>query len=255
MTRSIFKSPALAALALALATSTMAVAPASATKTSLNMGMVLQPPHLDPTAGAPAAIDEVVYSNVFEGLTRIDRNGAVQPGLAESWTVSDDGKTYTFQLRSGVKFHDGTDFDAEDAKFSLDRARAEGTENAQKALFTGIATVEVTDPATLVVTLTNPAGNFLFNLGWGDAVMVAPESADNNKTTPVGTGPVADAAIEKAVARAMDLTPRGLREHLSLNKPVYQRTAAYGHFGRAPDADGGFSWERTDLGDALKSGL
>ena len=70
-----------------------------------------------------------------------------------------------------------------------------------------------------------------------------------------GTGEVENAAIEQAVARAMDLTPRGIREHLDLNRPVYQRTAAYGHFGRAPDADGGFSWERTDLGDALRAGL
>jgi S-adenosylmethionine synthetase len=70
-----------------------------------------------------------------------------------------------------------------------------------------------------------------------------------------GTGDVMDAAIERAVARVMDLTPRGIREHLSLNRPIYQRTAAYGHFGRTPDADGGFSWERTDLGEALKAGL
>ena len=70
-----------------------------------------------------------------------------------------------------------------------------------------------------------------------------------------GTGEVGDAVIENAVARAMDLTPRGIREHLSLNKPIYARTAAYGHFGRAPEADGGFSWERTDLADALKSNL
>ncbi|WP_299743433.1 methionine adenosyltransferase [uncultured Tateyamaria sp.] len=70
-----------------------------------------------------------------------------------------------------------------------------------------------------------------------------------------GTGEVADAAIEAAVAQAMDLTPRGIREHLSLNKPIYERTAAYGHFGRAPDADGGFSWERTDLTDALKAAV
>ncbi|KIC50898.1 methionine adenosyltransferase [Tateyamaria sp. ANG-S1] len=70
-----------------------------------------------------------------------------------------------------------------------------------------------------------------------------------------GTGQVQDAAIENAVAEAMDLTPRGIREHLALNKPIYQRTAAYGHFGRAPDADGGFSWERTDLADALKSAV
>ena len=67
-----------------------------------------------------------------------------------------------------------------------------------------------------------------------------------------GTGQVDDAAIEVAVQQVMNLSPRGIRQHLDLNKPVYQRTAAYGHFGRAPDADGGFSWERTDLVDALK---
>ncbi|MDX1742084.1 MAG: methionine adenosyltransferase [Ruegeria sp.] len=70
-----------------------------------------------------------------------------------------------------------------------------------------------------------------------------------------GTGQIADAVIEKAVGQAMDLTPRGIREHLQLNKPIYQRTAAYGHFGREPDADGGFSWERIDLTDALKAAV
>ncbi|MEL6620776.1 MAG: methionine adenosyltransferase [Pseudomonadota bacterium] len=70
-----------------------------------------------------------------------------------------------------------------------------------------------------------------------------------------GTGQVEDAAIEAAVEKAMDLTPRGIREHLHLNKPIYERTAAYGHFGRAPDAEGGFSWERTDLADMLKSSV
>ncbi|MFY9240278.1 MAG: methionine adenosyltransferase [Roseovarius sp.] len=68
-----------------------------------------------------------------------------------------------------------------------------------------------------------------------------------------GTDDVSPAAIEKAIAASMDLTPRGIREHLKLNRPIYQRTAAYGHFGRTPDADGGFSWERTDLVDTLKS--
>ena len=70
-----------------------------------------------------------------------------------------------------------------------------------------------------------------------------------------GTGMVDEAAIERAVAQAMDLTPRGIRTHLGLNKPIYQRTAAYGHFGRAPQADGGFSWEKTDLAEVLKSAL
>ncbi|NDV99761.1 methionine adenosyltransferase [Salipiger sp. PrR002] len=68
-----------------------------------------------------------------------------------------------------------------------------------------------------------------------------------------GTGDLAAEAIERAIPKVMDLTPRGIRTHLDLNKPIYERTAAYGHFGREPDADGGFSWERTDLAEALKS--
>jgi S-adenosylmethionine synthetase len=70
-----------------------------------------------------------------------------------------------------------------------------------------------------------------------------------------GTGKVEDAAIERAISSAMDLTPRGIREHLSLTKPIYARTSAYGHFGRAPEADGGFSWERTDLIEAIKKAV
>ncbi|MFZ7091936.1 methionine adenosyltransferase [Primorskyibacter sp. 2E233] len=66
-----------------------------------------------------------------------------------------------------------------------------------------------------------------------------------------GTGQVAPEAIEAAIPKVMDLTPRGIRTHLDLNKPIYSRTAAYGHFGRPPEADGGFSWENTDLVDAL----
>ena len=69
------------------------------------------------------------------------------------------------------------------------------------------------------------------------------------------TGTVDAAALEKALAEVMDLSPRGIREHLGLNKPIYARTAAYGHFGRAPEADGGFSWERTDLAEAIKAAL
>ena len=70
-----------------------------------------------------------------------------------------------------------------------------------------------------------------------------------------GTGEASDSTIETAIGQVMDLTPRGIREHLSLNRPIYQRTAAYGHFGRAPDEDGGFSWERTDLANVLKGSV
>lgn len=70
-----------------------------------------------------------------------------------------------------------------------------------------------------------------------------------------GTGQVDEAVIERAVASCMDLTPRGIRTHLNLNRPIYARTSAYGHFGRTPDADGGFSWEKTDLVEALKKAV
>jgi peptide/nickel transport system substrate-binding protein len=162
---------------------------AMAQKTSLTMGMVLEPPHLDPTAGAAAAIDEMVYANLFEGLTRINRNGEVKPALAKNWTISADKKEYTFYLHQGVKFHDGAAFDADDVVFSLNRARAEDSVNAQKGLFKPIATVEKMDAHTVVVKLSQVTGSFLFDMGWGDAVMVDPASADKNKSKPIGTGP------------------------------------------------------------------
>ena len=67
-----------------------------------------------------------------------------------------------------------------------------------------------------------------------------------------GTGQVAEDKIEAVLPQLMRLTPRGIREHLKLNQPIYARTSSYGHFGRKPDAEGGFSWEKTDLVDALK---
>ncbi|PIL19701.1 S-adenosylmethionine synthetase [Puniceibacterium antarcticum] len=70
-----------------------------------------------------------------------------------------------------------------------------------------------------------------------------------------GTGALDPEQIERAIPKVMDLTPRGIRTHLELNKPIYARTAAYGHFGRAPEADGGFSWERTDLAEALQKAI
>jgi len=178
MNRVIFGTVAAAAL----------LAGATAQARDVTIGMQLEPPHLDPTSAAAGAIDQVLYSNVFEGLTRFSSDGSVGPGLAESWEISEDGLTYTFTLRSGVKFHDGTDLDATDVTFSLDRARAEDSVNAQKALFANIASTEAVDPTTVKVTLTNPQGNFLFNMAWGDAVIVAPESIENIKSNPVGTG-------------------------------------------------------------------
>ena len=173
----------------AILVATSALTPAFAANTAITVGMVLEPPNLDPTSGAAAAIREVTYANIFQGLTRFDANGAIVADLAKSWDISADGLTYTFHLASGVKFHDGSPFSAEDVKFSLDRARAPDSTNAQKGLFADIASVDVVDPATVKVTLKKPNGSFLFNMAWGDAVILSPKSIATEATNPVGTGP------------------------------------------------------------------
>lgn len=208
----------LVATALALATSSAAIAQ----RTDIVIGMVLEPPHLDPTAGAAAAIKEVGYANIFEGLTRIGPDGAVQPGLAESWEISDDGKVYTFKLRTGVKFHDGADFSADDVKFSIDRAMAEDSVNPQKVLYSAIEKVEVVDPATVVVTLKHPQGAFLWNMGWGEAAIVSPASADGNKEKPIGTGPFKFENWAKGSSITLVKNPDYWGEEVALDKAEFR---------------------------------
>ncbi|MEL7216044.1 MAG: ABC transporter substrate-binding protein [Pseudomonadota bacterium] len=179
MTRFLLTTAALALVA----------APAFAQNTTITLGMQLEPPSLDPTAEAAAAVDEVLYANVMEGLTRFAADGSVQPALARAWSVSDDGLEYTFLLADGVTFHDGSSFEAADVVFSLDRARADDSTNAQKALFAGIESVEALNDLVVRITLSSPNGNFPTNLAWGDAVILAPEAAETMATTPIGTGP------------------------------------------------------------------
>ncbi|WP_284947150.1 ABC transporter substrate-binding protein [Acidisoma cladoniae] len=156
---------------------------------TLSVGIPLEPPGLDPTAGAASAIREVTLANIYQGLTRIDAAGTVIPDLAKSWTVSPDGLTYNFALQSGVTFHDGTVFDCSIVKFSYGRAAAPDSINAQKELFEPIAKVDCPSPLAAVITLKRPTSTFLYGMAWGDAVMVAPNSAGGNKAHPIGTGP------------------------------------------------------------------
>ncbi len=160
-----------------------------AAKSDITIGMQLEPPNLDPTGGAAGAIDEVVYANVFEGLTRFASDGSVIPALAASWEIDNDGARYVFALQAGVTFHDGAEFSADDVKFSIDRAMAEDSTNAQKALFANIDSVEVIDANTVAVNLKEADGSLLFNLAWGDAVVLDSASAADTATSPVGTGP------------------------------------------------------------------
>jgi peptide/nickel transport system substrate-binding protein len=165
------------------------LATAEAAKTSLSLGMTVEPSGLDPTIAAPVAIREVTWANLFETLVKLDESGHIQPLLAKSWTVSPDGLTYTFQLQTGAKFHDGTPFTSADVKFSFDRARAPTSTNAQKQIFAPMEAVETPDPATAIIRLKQPSGNFLYYLAWGDASIVSPGTAEANRANPVGTGP------------------------------------------------------------------
>jgi len=176
---------ATAALALALG------AQAQGRKDAVVIGMTLEPsPGLDPTMAAAAAIGEVVHYNVLEGLTKVNVDGTVTPLLAESWSMEPDGRSYTFRLRKGVKFHDGEAFDASDVKFSFERAKDDkSTNKAKKAVFDNIARIDTPDPHTVILTLNSADGNFLFRMGENTAVILDPKTAAGTATRPVGTGP------------------------------------------------------------------
>ena len=166
----------------------------------VRVALQLEPPILDPTAGAAAPINEVVYGNVFEGLVSLGEDGEARPRLATGWEISPDGLSYRFELQAGVKFHDGTPFDATVAKFALDRARASGSINPQRAALAAIDRIEVLAPLQLRLLLKRPAGSLLQALGGGAFVMVAPASAAGNATHPVGTGPFRFAAWRRGEA-------------------------------------------------------
>lgn len=157
-------------------------------KDAVTLGMTLEPPGLDPTAGAASSIGEVVLYNVLEPLTKINADGSVSPLLAESWEVSPDLKTTTFRLRRGVKFQNGEPFNAAAVKFSFDRAGNDKSTNKDKRTFAALST-QVVDEHTVVVINQDIEPDLLFLLGQATAVIVEPKSAATNATQPVGTGP------------------------------------------------------------------
>ena len=148
-----------------------------------------EPPGLDPTASASAAIDRVTYSNIFEGLVKVDRNGKFVPGLATKWEVSPDGKVYTFYLRKGVKFHNGEAFNAQVAKWNLERAAAEETKNAHPEFFRVIEKIETPDENTLKLTLKQVDAFFIIRMAEGDAIMLPMKGYEDTAANPIGTGP------------------------------------------------------------------
>jgi peptide/nickel transport system substrate-binding protein len=188
--RQVAARTAIAVSAAIVAGVTFAPAALAQNKTQATIGMVLEPPGLDPTTAPAAAIGEIVHYNILEGLTKIREDGSVVPLLADSWTMDPDGKSYTFKLKKGVKYHDGEAFDADDVKFSFERAKADkSTNKAKKAVFDNISSITVVDPHTVILTLNNADGNFLFRLGENTAVILDAKTAEGTAAKPVGTGP------------------------------------------------------------------
>jgi peptide/nickel transport system substrate-binding protein len=183
-----FKKLIIVAVASAFAAAPLP-ALAQGKKDSVVMGMTLEPPGLDPTNAAAAAIAEVTLYNIYETLTKINEDGSVSPLLAESWQASPDLKTYTFKLRKGVKFQNGEPFDFAAVKFSFDRNAAQNSTNKDKSLFQSFESVTAPDADTIVIAMKYSEPNLPFLLGQASASIVEPKSAPTNVTQPVGTGP------------------------------------------------------------------
>ena len=148
-----------------------------------------EPPGLDPTANTAAAIDRVVYANIYEGLVKVDSRGIFLPGLANGWTLSEDGRVYTFNLRKGVTFHNGEAFDASVAKWNLERSADPQNGNPHPEYFGGIEKIDTPDSQTLVVHLKDVDALFIAHMAEGDAVMLPKGAYGQAKFKPIGTGP------------------------------------------------------------------
>ncbi len=154
----------------------------------LTVAVSTEPPGLDPTTNAAAVIRLLLQHNLYENLVQADENGNLHGQLAVSWEVSPDALVYTFHLRTGVLFHDGTPCDAEAVRQSFLRAMDPQTRHPRREFFAGIAAIETPNPQTVRFLLKAPDASFLAVLALGDSVIVPAGAADLARR-PVGTGP------------------------------------------------------------------
>lgn len=175
--------------ATAAETTTTAAATESA-ESAVVIGLQLEPPTLDLTESPAAAIPQVLLYNVYEGLVKLDADGQIQPLLAESWELSDDGAEYTFHLVDAT-FHNGKPLTADDVVFSLNNVLTKDPEHPFKGTLAAIESVEAVDDKTVTVTLSQFSANLLFFLTQGQGVILDEASIGEIATHPVGTGPFA----------------------------------------------------------------
>lgn len=148
------------------------------------------PPGWDPSASTSQEIPRVVYGNVYEGLVIFDRDGAIVPALATDWSTSDDLLTWTFNIREGVKFHDGSDLQLADIVARFERARDPESGHTNHSFYASISGVSADeDNHAVVFTLSEPRASLLFDLARPDSVIYPEALTDTQVSQPVGTGP------------------------------------------------------------------
>jgi len=156
---------------------------------SVNLGFLAEPENLDFTRTSGAAIPQVLLTNVYEGLVKLDDSGRIQPLLAESWTVSADRRTYDFQLHSNVTFSNGDPFTAETVKFSFERVKSDAWNVSVKKQMDILDHVEVVSPTQARVVLVRPSNEWLFDMTGRPGAMFTPGGIADLAGSPVGTGP------------------------------------------------------------------
>ncbi|HEX7040428.1 MAG TPA: ABC transporter substrate-binding protein [Trueperaceae bacterium] len=156
---------------------------------SIVVAITAEPPGWDPSASTSQEIPRVVYDNVLQGLVRFDGDGQIVPALATSWETSDDGLTWTFQLREGVKFHDGSDFDAADVVEKFERAADPDSGHTNHQYYEAIESVEAIGDHEVAFHLSRPNSSLLYNLARPDSVINPSGKAETQRTQPIGTGP------------------------------------------------------------------
>jgi peptide/nickel transport system substrate-binding protein len=178
---------AAAALALSACSSGgSSTSSSSSNDATVNIGSVYEPQNLDNTAGGGQGVTEALNGNVYEGLFKLTDAGKVTKLLDKSYTVSPDGLTYTFTLRSGVKFHSGATLTSTDVKYSIDKVTAADSQSARKSDFAVVKTIATPNPTTVVITLSSKSISFVYNLSY---IWIIDHTAKNLKTSEDGTGP------------------------------------------------------------------
>lgn len=154
------------------------------------VAIAADPPGWDPSSSTSQEIPRVVYHNVLEGLVRFDSAGEIVPALAESWTTSEDGLTWTFAVREGVSFHDGTPLTLEDVVAKFERALDPDSGHTHPEYYEMIDEVQADEGAHAVVfELSRPSSSLLYNLARPDSIIPPAASAETQRSQPIGTGP------------------------------------------------------------------